>query len=77
MEFSKFIPSFVAAPEFKELPLLVLSAVNAYAVKYPNVQYPNNFSRLVVLTSHIEDFVIADAKNSEIARTLFWVPFCS
>ena len=72
MEFSNFIPSYVTSPELKELPLLVLSAVNAFAVKHPQITYPTNFSRLVVLTTHIEEYVVANAKNSEPFSLFFF-----
>ena len=65
MDFSQFVPSYVTAPEFKELPLLVLSAVQTFTTKNPHIACPANFSRLVVLTNHIEEYVVADAKNSE------------
>jgi len=57
------MPAYFGIPAFQELPLAALSAVNAFIVRFPNMDYPRSFPRLVSLAARIEDYIANSDKQ--------------
>jgi hypothetical protein len=55
----------VSNPAFQDLPALVLSTINRYNVKHPDVKLPENFPRIVGLVARAKDSSVASAKKGE------------
>ena len=69
ISFQNFLPAYIAAPAVRELPSAVLSAVNAFVIRHPDVQYSPNFPRLVGLVTHLDDHFGISTKEGELLES--------
>jgi hypothetical protein len=70
LELNSFVPRLVSAPLFQELPPAVLTSINDYSAKHPNLEMPATFPRLVGLVARVKDSAAKKGKPSAFTRLL-------